>query len=268
MSRHSIEQASESDGNTAVVIAQNLATIEIQQHKLWYLGSWLSICALIDVLLPAATAGISPPNHLARPCSDISWRALILGKIPLCCSGRAAGCQGVAITNLFASTEWAPLSLLACAIISTHLVAVQPPLSTVVADPMHKLVALKCCFVRKYAIYGIALIVPLKQQQMLRLLECWLLGVRLVKSAATWAPCIILNPGLYHSLPFVSAVWTSPVSPGVTASKCLLRCLDILVKIPISCYCGCFGGKGVVQAQLPALTIWTLCPSCPVGHLC
>ena len=115
---------------------------------------------------------------------------------------------------------------------------------------------------------GVALMVPLKQQQMLGLLKSRLPGMLWVVVAATWAPGVLQDPGCNLSLPLILTIWTSPVSLRVTASKCLLRCLGILVKIPISCYCGCFGGKRVVLAQLPALTIWTLCPSCPIRHPC
>ena len=144
------------------------------------------------------------------------------------------------------------------AISSTHLVSVQLTLWTLMTYPVYKLAAPQGCVVRIHTLQGIALMVPFKQQCMLLFLKCWLLGVLHVAIPATRAPRVALNPGHYLSLPLMLAVWTFPVSPKVAASKSLLRCADIFAVIPVSCYGGCFGGKRVVLAQLPALTVWTV----------
>ena len=149
-----------------------------------------------------------------------------------------------------------------------HLVLVLLPLWTLLAYPMHHLVAPQCGVMRIYAIPGIALMVPLMQQGVLRFLKGWLLGVLLVIATAMWAPTVTQNTLCYVSLPLMFAVWTLPVSPGAAAGKCLLRCAGILVVVPISCYCGCFGGKRVVLAHLSALTVWTVCALCPTLHRC
>ena len=148
-------------------------------------------------------------------------------------------------------------------ITSTHLVSVLLPLWTLLAYPMYKLVAFQCSGVRVYAIFSIALMIPLLQQGVFHCLKRWLL--RVLPATAVWASTInLVNLFAYRSLPLMFAVWTLPVSPGAAAGKCLLRCAGILVVVPISCYCGCFGGKRVVLAQLPALTIWAVSAACPV----
>ena len=136
------------------------------------------------------------------------------------------------------------------------------------AYPMYKLVALKRCVVRMYAILSIALMVPLTQQSVFRHLKCGMVGVLLIAAAAPWASTVKHDPVSYLSLPFKPAVWTLPVNPQFAASKSLLRCACVLIVIPISCLLGCFGGKRVVLAHLSALTIWTLCTICTFGHRC
>ena len=133
---------------------------------------------------------------------------------------------------------------------------------------MYKLRALKCCVVRIYAILSIALMVPLTQQSVFHSLKCRVLGFLFIAAAATRASTIVHSPHCYLSLPLMSAVWTLPVSSGVAASKCLLRCLGILAVIPISCLLGCFGGKRIVLAHLSALTVWAVSAVRPACHCC
>ena len=145
---------------------------------------------------------------------------------------------------------------------------VQLTLWTIVAYPMNMLVALQRCIVRIDSVQGITFVVPFKQQRVLLILKCWLLSALLVTAAAAWTACVIHNPACSWSLPLISAVWAFPVSSGVTARKCLLRCVGISAVIPITCYCRCFGGKRVMLAHLLPLTIWALCATCPTLHCC
>ena len=128
--------------------------------------------------------------------------------VPLRCNGRLTCCQGVAITNFVAGAVWAPLRSPSSAILGTHLVLVLLPLWTLLAYPMYQLVALQCGVMKIYAILSIALVIPLMQQGVLRFLKSWLLGVLPITAPVLRASTVTQNTLCYHSLPFISAVWT------------------------------------------------------------
>ncbi len=85
--------------------------------------------------------------------------------------------QRVAFAHLLASTIWAPRSLVSSANIRMRLVLVQLSLWTLLAVPVHKLVAGKGGVVGMNAICSIALVIPFKEQWVLHCFKCWLLCV-------------------------------------------------------------------------------------------
>ena len=109
----------------------------------------------------------------------------------------------------------------------------QPSLRAIAADPMHLLFAAKGGIVGMNAKFGIAFMVPVKQQWVLRCFECWLWAAQTQLSAALRSTTVIFDALMYSSLPFVAACWALPFSHKVTASKYLLRCLEIFVPIPV-----------------------------------
>jgi len=127
----------------------------------------------------------------------------------------------------------------------SHLVLVQLSLWALLANPMHKFVAAKSGAAGMNAILEVALIVPLKQQWVLRCFKRWLF----VSANALRATTIILHTLCNLALPLVVACWALSLGPEVTASKRLLRCLGILVMVPVSCLSWCLGSKRVVLTQ-------------------
>ncbi len=142
--------------------------------------------------------------------------------------------QRVAFAYLMTSAVGTPLRVVACTIRSTHLIQMQLSLGAVVAHPMHQLFAAKGGAVGMNAICSIALIVPFMQQLMLCCFKC---GVLFFPSrsfvATTRTSAIVLHTLCNLTLPLMAADRALPLSSEVTAGDCLLRCLGILVLIPI-----------------------------------
>ena len=131
--------------------------------------------------------------------------------------------QRVAFAHLLASTIWAPRSLVSSANIRMRLVLVQLSLWTLLAVPVHKLVAGKGGVVGMNAICNIPLEIPFKQQWVLRCFICWLLCLPSHSFAtATRASTIVLHTPCNGSLPLVAAGWALSLSPECTARKHLL----------------------------------------------
>jgi len=128
---------------------------------------------------------------------------------------------------------------------------VQLSLWALLANPMHKFVAAKSGAAGMNAILEVALIVPLKQQWVLRCFKRWLFvsASNITISNALRATTIILHTLCNLALPLVVACWALSLGPEVTASKRLLRCLGILVMVPVSCLSWCLGSKRVVLTQ-------------------
>ena len=154
--------------------------------------------------------------------------------------------QRIAFAHLLASTIRATCSLPIGTIIGGHLVKMQLSRRAPVADPMHQLSAAKSGVLWVNAICSIALIVPFKQQLMLRCFKCWLLGSPSNFATATRTSAVFLHTLCNLSLPLVVACWAFPRSAEVSASKRLLRCLGILVMVPISGLPWCLGSKRIV----------------------
>ncbi len=57
-----------------------------------------------------------------------------------------------------------------------------------------------------------------------------------------------------------------PLSPAVTASKSLLRCVGVLVMIPIRYLSWCFGSKRAMLTHCSPCTIWAFVASCALEH--
>ncbi len=179
------------------------------------------------------------------------------------------GFQRVAFAHLMTSTIWAPRSLASNAIRRAHLVLVHLSLWTLLAVPMNKLVAAKSGVVGMNAICSIALIVPFKQQWVLHCFKCWFLcfpSISFVTAQRTTAviPHTLCNLGL----PLVAADWALPLGPEVTARKHLLRCLGVLVMVPVLCLSWCFGSKRAVLTHSVPVTIWAFGASCTATHTC
>jgi len=118
-------------------------------------------------------------------------------------------------------------------------------LGALVADPVHQLLAAKSGVLWMDAVLEVALSVPFKQQWVLRCFKRWLF----VSANALRATTIILHTLCNLALPLVVACWALSLGPEVTASKRLLRCLGILVMVPVSCLSWCLGSKRVVLTQ-------------------
>ncbi len=175
--------------------------------------------------------------------------------------------QRVAFAYLTTSTIWTPLQASASTITSTHLIQVQLFLGAVVADPMHQLLAAKGGGVGMNAICSIALMVPLTQQLMTCYFKCGLLcfpSTSFISTTRTSA--VVLHTLCNLTLPLMAADGALPLSSEGTASNRLLRCLGVLVLIPVLDLFWCFGSKRVVLACLSAFTIWASATSCAVRH--
>ncbi len=156
------------------------------------------------------------------------------------------------------SAVWTPLKVLAGTITSTHLIQVQLSLGAVEADPMHQFFAAKGGGVGLNAICSIALIVPFTQQLMLCCFKCGVLFFPFKSFVpATRTSAVVMHTLSDLSLPLMAADRALPVSSESTASKCLVRCLGILVLIPVLDLSRCLGSKRVVLADFPPFTIWT-----------
>ena len=114
----------------------------------------------------------------------------------------------------------------------------------------------------------IALIVPFKQQLMLRFFKCWLDCSPSKFATATRTSAVLLHTARDLSLPLVTACWALPLSPEVTASKRLLRCLGILALIPVFELIWCLGSKRVVLTHCLSCTIWAFVALCTGLHSC
>ena len=177
--------------------------------------------------------------------------------------------QRIAFAHLLGSTIWAPRSLATSANMRLHSVLMQLSLWTLLAMPMHKLVAAKGGVVGMNAICNIALIIPFKQQWVLRCFICWLLCLPSHSYVtATRASTVVMHTLFDGSLPLVAADWTLPLSPEITAGKHLLRCLHILVMIPVLCLFRCFGSKRAVLTDCFPLTIRAFGAPCAASHTC
>ena len=148
--------------------------------------------------------------------------------------------QRVAFAHLLASTIWATCSLPIGTVIRGHLVKVQLSLRAVVADPVHQLSAAKGGGAGVNVIYSIALIVPFKQQLVLRFFKRWLDCSPSKFTTATRTSAVLLHTPRDLSLPLVAAFWALPLSPELSASKHLLRCLGVLVTVPVLQLAWCF----------------------------
>ena len=171
------------------------------------------------------------------------------------------------------STIWTPLKSCASTITSTHLIPVQLSLRTLLAIPMHEFVAAKGVVVGMNAICSTALIVPLTQQVTDRQLRCFKRGLLcfLSKSLlnAKRTSAVVLHTVRDLSLSPVAAGWALPLSPEVTASKHLLRCLGVFFLIPVLELAWSFGSERVVLAYLSAFTKWAFGALCAiVRELC
>ena len=139
---------------------------------------------------------------------------------------------------------------------SIHLIPVQLSLGAVVAHPMHRLFAAKGGGAGMNAICSIALIVPFMQQLMLCCFKC---GVPFVPSrgfvATSRTSAVFPHTLCKLTLPLMAAVRALPVSSEGTASNRLLRCLGVLVLIPVLQLAGCFGSERAVLAYRSAFTV-------------
>ncbi len=179
-------------------------------------------------------------------------------------------CQRVAFAHLLASTVWTACTSFACTTFRHHLVQVQLSLGAIAADPMHQLFAAKSSSLGINAAFRVALSVPLQQQWVLRCLKCWLckpISSR-VTSTALRTTGIIQHTRCNLSLPLMAACGALPLSPVITASKRLLRCLGILVTIPVLCLPRCLSSKRVVLTHCFPLTIWAFGASCAATDSC
>ena len=127
----------------------------------------MRVCAVSNVLMPAAAHIVLPPDHFIRPQCDISWRHVIHPKIPLWWDKWVMNCQRVAIAHLPAGTVWTTWSWFSGTLSSIHLIPVQLSLGALVADPMHQLSAAKGDVLGMNVVLGVALIVPFYQQGVL-----------------------------------------------------------------------------------------------------
>ncbi len=177
--------------------------------------------------------------------------------------------QRIAAAHLLASTIWAPRSPDSSANIRLHSVLMQLSPWTLLAMPMHKLVAGKGGVVGVNTTCSIALIIPFKEQRVLRCFICWLLDWACPSFAtATRASTIVLHMRCNMSLPFVAADWALPLSPEFTARKHLLRCLDILVTVPVLELSRCFGSKRAVLTYYFSLRVRAFGAACAFPHTC
>ncbi len=151
-----------------------------------------------------------------------------------------------------------------------HLILVQLSLGAVITHPMHQLSAAKGGVVGMNAICSIALIVPFMQQlMMLCCFKCWLRCCPSKRFAtATRTSAVDLHTARDLSLPLVAAFWALPLNSDLSASKRLLRCLGVLVMIPISCLSRCLGSKRAVLTYCPSYTIWAFAASGAPIHRC
>ena len=114
------------------------------------------------------------------------------------------------------------------------------------ADPMHPLLAAKGGVMRVDAILRVVLIVPLMQLLVLHCCKCWPCCTPCLSFATMGTAAVIFCLSFYWSLPLKAACWALPLSPKFTAHQRLLRCLGVLVMVPILCLSWCFGSKRVV----------------------
>ena len=121
---------------------------------------------------------------------------------------------------------------------------------------------------RMNAICSIALIVPLKQQLMLRCLKRRLLCSCYKFATATRTSAVFPYTVCNWSLPLMAACWALPLSPEVTARNRLLRCLGVLVMIPVFELTRCLGSKRVVLSHCLSCTIWAFVALCAALHSC
>ena len=116
------------------------------------------------------------------------------------------------------------------------------------ADPMHQLLAAKGGVMGMDAVLSVVLVIPFKQQRVLRCCKRWLFVPvsNRTDSVATRTSTVVTHAGCDLSLPLVAAGRAFPLSPQVSASKRLLRCLGVFVMIPVSCLSRCLGSKRAV----------------------
>ncbi len=178
--------------------------------------------------------------------------------------------QRIAIARSCAGTIWAPRTLSVGTVSGRFLVQMQLSLRAVVADPVHQLSAAKGGVMGMNAICSIALMVPMKQQGVLHCFESWLFVFVSDRkySAASRTTTVILHTFGNMSLPLMTADGALPLSPEVAASKRLLRCLVILVLVPVLHLARCFGSKRAVLTYCSPSTIWAFGASCAVTHTC
>ncbi len=146
----------------------------------------------------------------------------------------------------------------------------QLSLRAVVADPVHQLSAAKGGVMGMNAICSIALIVPIEQQGVLHCFESWLTVCisNTGYSAASRTTVVISHTCGNFSLPLMAADRALPLSPEDTASKRLLRCLGVLVMVPVFELARCLGSKRAVLTYCPSCTIWAAVASGAAGHIC
>jgi len=226
------------------------------------------VCALINPLSPAATHSICPPSNLSRPGSDLSWHQVISGKIPLLRYHGVMSFQGVACACLHASTVWTPCRSSASTLTGRHLVPVQLSLRAFMTHPMHTLMTAKGGAVRMKSICSIALIVPLKQQCVLRCFKSWLLCLDCLSFTTAGATTVVFYTCSNFSLPLMAADLALPFSPKMAASKRLLWCVGVFLLVPIFDLSWCLGSKRVVLAYRSPFTIWAFGSSCAAGNSC
>ena len=176
--------------------------------------------------------------------------------------------QRVAFTNLLASTIWTSYRVFPSASRSVTAIPMQLSLWTLLAHPMHTLLAGQGSVVWKDAIFGIALIVPFKQQLMFCCFKSWVTRQPFMALTAPRTTAALLCTPCNLSLPLMAAGWTLPCSPEAAARKHLLRCFGILVLIPVLDLSRCFSSKRVVLAKFSPFTIWAFTASCAAEHTC
>ena len=87
-------------------------------------------------------------------------------------------------------------------------------------------------------------------------------------TSATRTSAVLLHTFGNMSLPLMTAGGALPLSPEVAASKRLLRCLGILILVPVLHLARCFGSKRAVLTYCCPSTIWASGASCAVTHTC
>ncbi len=178
------------------------------------------------------------------------------------------GFQGVAFANFLACTIWTPCGSIASTTIRTRLVPVQLSLRAFLTHPMHTLLAAKGGAVRVNAIQGIALIVPLKQQCVLRCFKRWLLCLDCLTFTTAGATTVVFYTCSNLGLPLIAADLALPFSPKTAASKRLLWCVGVFFLVPIFDLPWCLGSERVVLAYRSPFTIRAFGSPCAVRNSC